>query len=43
VAKTGYGQESARRRASQVGFDEYVVKPAQPDVVRALALKARST
>ena len=43
VAMTGYGQESARQRASQVGFDEYIVKPAQPDLVRALALKTRST
>ena len=43
VAMTGYGQESARQRAGQVGFDEYIVKPAQPDVVRALALKVRPT
>jgi CheY-like chemotaxis protein len=42
VAMTGYGQDAAREQARQVGFDEYLVKPAHPDVVRALARKART-
>jgi CheY-like chemotaxis protein len=37
VALTGYGQESDRRRANEAGFDEFLVKPAIPEVVVALA------
>jgi two-component system CheB/CheR fusion protein len=41
VAMTGYGQDASRQRARQIGFDEYLVKPAIPDVVRAIAHKSR--
>ena len=37
VALTGYGQPEDRRRAGEVGFDEYLVKPVIPeDLSRAL-------
>jgi two-component system CheB/CheR fusion protein len=42
VAVTGYGQESDRQRAREAGFDEFLVKPAQPETLRTLALKPRS-
>jgi CheY-like chemotaxis protein len=41
VAVTGYGQESDRQRAREAGFDEFLVKPASPEAVRTLSLKAR--
>jgi signal transduction histidine kinase len=38
VALTGYGQPQDRRRALEVGFDAYLVKPvSQDDLVRVLA------
>jgi len=43
VAMTGYGQDAVRQRARAAGFDEYLVKPAIPEVIRALAQKSRST
>jgi two-component system CheB/CheR fusion protein len=42
VALTGYGQESDRQRAYEAGFDEFLVKPAHPEVVAALAWQTRS-
>ena len=30
IAVTGYGQESERRRAFEAGFDEHLIKPAEP-------------
>jgi signal transduction histidine kinase len=33
VAVTGWGQESDRRRAQEVGFDDHLVKPATPDAL----------
>jgi len=42
VALTGYGQESDRQRAHEAGFDEFLVKPAIPEVVAALASRNRS-
>jgi signal transduction histidine kinase len=33
VAVTGWGQESDRRRAQEVGFDAHLVKPATPDAL----------
>jgi CheY-like chemotaxis protein len=33
VAVTGWGQESDRRRAQEVGFDAHIVKPATPDAL----------
>jgi signal transduction histidine kinase len=36
IAVTGWGQESDRRRAQEVGFDAHLVKPATPDVLLGL-------
>ncbi len=36
VAITGYGNERYRRRAWDAGFDHFLVKPADPEVVREL-------
>lgn len=36
VAVTGYGEESDRRRAQQVGFDHYLVKPMDLVQVKAI-------
>jgi CheY-like chemotaxis protein len=35
VAVTGFGQEADRSRARQAGFDEHLVKPVDPDVLRS--------
>jgi CheY-like chemotaxis protein len=41
VALTGYGQPHDRRRASEAGFDAYVVKPIDRDALeRALTVRA---
>ena len=31
VALTGYGQDEDRRRATEAGFDAFLVKPVEPD------------
>jgi CheY-like chemotaxis protein len=36
VALTGYGQEEARRRSQEAGFDYHLVKPVEPDALTAL-------
>jgi signal transduction histidine kinase/ActR/RegA family two-component response regulator len=36
VALTGWGQEEDRRRTKQAGFDHHLVKPVEPDALRAL-------
>lgn len=36
IALTGYGQEEARLRAKEAGFDDYLVKPVEPDALTAL-------
>jgi signal transduction histidine kinase len=36
VALTGYGKDDDRRRARTAGFDEYLVKPAEPAELRRL-------
>jgi two-component system CheB/CheR fusion protein len=36
VAVTGYGQEAARRRAKEAGFDHYLTKPVQEQTVLQL-------
>lgn len=36
VALTGWGQESDRRNALNAGFDHHLVKPAEPDALRAV-------
>lgn len=33
IAVTGYGQESDRRKAIEAGFDDHIVKPADPGVL----------
>jgi two-component system, sensor histidine kinase len=36
VAVTGYGMPEDRRRALEAGFDDHVVKPIDPEVVRRM-------
>jgi two-component system CheB/CheR fusion protein len=36
IALTGYGQEEARRRAKEAGFDYHLVKPIKPSALSAL-------
>jgi two-component system CheB/CheR fusion protein len=36
VALTGYGQESDRRRSREAGIDYHLVKPVEPEELRAL-------
>jgi signal transduction histidine kinase/CheY-like chemotaxis protein len=36
VALTGWGQDSDRRKALNAGFDHHLVKPAEPDALRAV-------
>jgi signal transduction histidine kinase len=36
VAISGYGQEEDRARSQEAGFDEHLVKPVDPNAVRAL-------
>ncbi|HEX5032730.1 MAG TPA: ATP-binding protein [Candidatus Eisenbacteria bacterium] len=36
IAVTGWGQESDRRRAQEVGFDAHLVKPATPEALLGL-------
>jgi DNA-binding response OmpR family regulator len=36
VALTGWGQESDRARVAAAGFDHHLVKPVDPDALRAL-------
>ena len=36
IAVTGYGQERDQQRASQAGFDAFLVKPAEPEQLREL-------
>jgi CheY-like chemotaxis protein len=36
IALTGYGQEEARRRALEAGFDYHLVKPVEPEALDAL-------
>jgi CheY-like chemotaxis protein len=34
ILVTGFGQEADRSRARQAGFDEHLVKPVDPDMLR---------
>jgi len=36
LALTGYGEESYRRRAEEAGFDRFLVKPLDPNVLHEL-------
>lgn len=40
IALSGYGQEGDRDRAMSAGFDEYLVKPVEPDALRRLLAQA---
>ena len=39
IALTGYGQEDARRRAREAGFDHHLVKPVDLDALRELLVE----
>lgn len=41
IAVTGYGQESERRRAFEAGFDEHLIKPAEPARLNELIARWR--
>jgi CheY-like chemotaxis protein len=41
VALTGYGRAEDRARATQAGFDHFLVKPTPPDVLLDIAAQAR--
>jgi len=41
VAVTGYGQEAARRRAKEAGFDHYLTKPVREHTVLQLVAQLR--
>jgi hypothetical protein len=36
VALTGWGQEADRRKALAAGFHDHLVKPAEPDALKAV-------
>jgi PAS domain S-box-containing protein len=40
IAVSGYGQEEDRQRSREAGFDDHLVKPADPDVIALLLAKA---
>jgi CheY-like chemotaxis protein len=39
VAATGFNREKDRLRATEVGFDFYLVKPFDPDLVNSLVTR----
>jgi CheY-like chemotaxis protein len=41
VALTGFGQDDDRRRALEAGFQHHMVKPVDPEDVRALLTRPR--
>jgi two-component system CheB/CheR fusion protein len=42
VAMSGYGEEQDRVRSREAGFDKHLVKPVDPDALKAMLLSARS-
>jgi PAS domain S-box-containing protein len=42
IALTGYGQEEARRRSKEAGFDYHLVKPVEPEALDALLESLRA-
>jgi two-component system CheB/CheR fusion protein len=43
VALTGYGAEEDRRRGLEAGFDEYLVKPADPAALESALARSPRT
>jgi two-component system CheB/CheR fusion protein len=43
VAITGFGLDADRRRSREAGFDHHLVKPVEPELLRALLEDARLT
>jgi CheY-like chemotaxis protein len=41
IATTGHGSDEDRRRSQQVGIDLHLVKPVDPDQLRAVLLRFR--
>jgi signal transduction histidine kinase/ActR/RegA family two-component response regulator len=41
VAVTGYGADGDRKRSSEAGFDEHVVKPVMPETIAGIIERAR--
>ncbi len=41
IAMTGYGQPEDRKRALEAGFDTYLVKPVEPDLLSRLLAETR--
>ncbi|HVO88324.1 MAG TPA: PAS domain S-box protein [Casimicrobiaceae bacterium] len=42
IALTGWGQQADYRRSRQAGFDEHLVKPVAPDVLREVVTRVRA-
>ncbi len=42
IALTGYGQEEARRKSSEAGFDLHLVKPVDPEELRRVLSRVES-
>jgi CheY-like chemotaxis protein len=43
IALTGWGQENDKRSSREAGFDFHLVKPAEPETLRALLQQAGSS
>jgi CheY-like chemotaxis protein len=40
IAVTGYGQDEDRRRSREAGFDHHLIKPAEPEALQGVLLRA---
>ena len=43
IAITGWGQPDDRRKSTQAGFDQHLVKPVDPEVLAHLVTKLSAT
>jgi CheY-like chemotaxis protein len=43
VALTGYGADEDKRRTSEAGFDEHVIKPVTPATVSEVVDRTKNT
>ena len=43
VALTGYGADEDKRRTSDAGFDEHVLKPVTPETVSEIVVRTKNT